>query len=401
MAIYTQAMLNTAVSYMVSGTYSAAVFLQVANDAARDVLNEVDLRSTKRSVALSPNLFDDVYQYTCPTTLKGIKLIDVKPQIDRGAHDYWELTTQEEFDRLKRDKRLDRYGDSVEVSRYQNWLGRNLVAFSDDDMTRKLLLSKPIDDTEVAVDPLNAVGDWAGYGDGENLTADSSNYVKGSASVNWDINADAGTTAGIYNASLDTFDITPYSSLGYAFAWVYITSATNVTNFILRIGSSASAYFSITVTTNNEGASFYAGWNLLRFNFANASETGTVDQDGCDYVALYMTKDAAKVSETDYRFDNLILKIGDHYDVVFYSKYLWQSSTGTWLENATATTDYINADAEEVGIIQEKIASYIEQYLKNYKEADRHEMRYRQKVAKYVFDNPSEALMLTTHYYNL
>jgi len=400
MAVYLQSALNTMIGYMVSGSYSAAVFLNVANNAVREVLLDIDMRSFIRKTALSPNLFDETYQYTCPTSLKAEAVIDVKPQINRGRYDRWDLITAEEFDRKKQDLRVDQYGDPFELKGTQ-WLGNNLIAFSEDDMVRKLLLSRPIDDTETGIDTLDALGSWVLFGDGTNLTKDSDNYVKGSGCINWDISDAGGTTAGIQHTSLDTYDVSAYKTNGSIFVWAYISSTTNLTNFIIRVGSSSSAYYYITITTNNEGNAFETGWNLLRFDFINKSTTGTPDDDACDYCVLYMTKDAGKVSETDYRFDNIVMKIGNHYDVIFYSKYGWQNSSGTWLENATTTTDYLNCDTDENNIIAEKTAELMEQYLKNYGEADRHRNKYEALKKQYVKDNPSKALPLIQEYYDL
>lgn len=400
MPSFAQSELNTEVTAIVKGDFTSANFLTIANRAVRDVLSDIDLRSSIRSASLSPNLFDEVYQYTCPSDMKGDKIIDVQPQIKRGRYDRWDLVTAEEFDRKKQDLRVDRYGDPIEVKGTQ-WLGENLVAFSRDDLTNKLLLSRPIDDEELGIDTLDAVGDWEGYGDGENITKDADNYVKGSACLNWDINADGGTTAGIYNDALDTFDVSDYKTNGSIFVWVYISSVTDLTNFIIRIGSSSSAYYYITITTNNEGNSFYAGWNLLRFDFANKSTTGTPDDDACDYVALYMTKDAAKISETDYRFDNLVIKLGDHYNVIYYSRYFWRSSAGTYLEDATATTDLLNCETDEYNLIIEKTCQYMEDHLKHDREADRHAAIYEKKKIEYIFNNPSQSLPLTQTYYEL
>jgi len=332
--------------------------------------------------------------------MKRMGIIDIQPQINRGRLASWELVTAEEFDRYKQDRRYDEAGDPIDITSAE-WFGRSLVAIDERDFIKKLLLSRPVDDDETSISSLDAVGDWAGYGDGENLTKDADNYVKGSASINWDINADGGTTAGIYNASLDTFDITDYIGTGSIFVWAYITSATNLTNFIIRVGSSASNYYYITITTNNEGASFYAGWNLLRFDFANKTETGTVDTDACDYVALYMTKDAAKVSETDYRFDNLVLKKGKHYWVRYYTKYGWQSSAGTYLENSTADTDYLNVDTDEYDIICEKAAELAERHLKNRAEAGDHRTIYKEMRDNYILENPSEAMVLMQTYHDM
>lgn len=395
---YSRTTLKTDVADMISGIISDAALIRVANDAVREVVGDFDLKSTKRKAALSPNLFDDIYQYTCPSDLS--RLIDINPQVSRGRFDYWKLVTTEEFNRLKEDKRVDRFGDPVDI-KHSQWLGDNLVALAERDFVRKLYISRPIDDTGFTIDPLSAVGNWVVFGDGENLTKDSANYVKGSASLNWDISAVGGTTAGISNSSLDSFSIADYLSEGTIFVWAYITSATNLTNYILRIGSTSAAYYSITVTTNSEGNAFEAGWNLLRFSMANKSTTGSPTSTAITYVAIYMTKAAGKISETDYRFNDLIIKIGNHYDVWYYTSYGWQSAAGAYLENSTADTDLLNADTEEYMLIKEKMAELGEQYLKNYNEADRHAKKYIGMMANYKLFNPSEAMTLTQTYYDL
>lgn len=401
-AQYSRTELSTEVATMVSGDYGSTDFVTAANRAVREVFLDIDLRSAKRKSALSPNLFKDVYQYTSPSDLKGLKIIDIKPQVKRGRLDYWRLVTEEEFDRYKKEYHFDRYGDEVEIQANENWLGSNLVAISTSDFVQKLLLSRPVDDDTIIIDPLDAVGNWVLFGDGTNLTKDSSNYIEESASINWDISSAGGTTAGIQNTSLDSFDISDYLMEGSVFVWAYITSTTNLTNFIIRIGNDSSNYYYITVTTNSESNSFHTGWNLLRFSFVNKVETGSVTEASCDYVVLYMTKAAGKISETDYRFDSLMIKKGDHYDVIYYSKYGWQSSTGTYLENSTADTDLLNADTDEFDLISCKTAELIERgVLKNKADAEVLRRDYETKKAKYVFDNPSEALMLIQNYHDL
>lgn len=403
-ASFTQAELNTSVSKKVSGDYTAANFLTIANDAVKAVLIDVDMRSLIRKSALSPNLFDEIYRYSAPTSLKGDKIIDIQPQINRGRHEYWTLVTQEEFDRYKGEQRLDSYGDPIRMNNSE-WLGDNLVSVERDDLTNKLLLSRPVDDDESVISTLDSTtaggGTWAAFGDGTNVTTDADNYVKGSGSLNWDINADGGTTAGIYNDDIDEFDVSDYKSTGSAFVWAYIYSTTNLTNFILRIGSSASAYYSITITTNNEGNSFETGWNLLRFDFSGKSTTGTPDDDACDYVALYMTKDAAKTSETDYRFDNLTLKKGIHYYVKFYSRYGWQNSDGTWIEEATATTDLLNCETDEYNLYLLKTCELIEEHLREYGNSDKFKAKYEMALRRYEQQNPSQALSLIQRTWDL
>jgi len=384
MPIYTRAKIKEEVTALATGSFTTTDFDIIVNRAVRQVLSDVDLRSAKRKSALSPNLFDEIYHYVCPSDMKGNKIIDIQPQINRSKSDSWELVTAEEFDRRKKEGGED-----------------NLVAFSDNDMVRKLLVSRSINDNESSIATFDAVGDWTAFGDGTNLTKDSDNYVKGNASLNWDINDDGGTTAGVYNDSLSVFDITSYMTTGSVFVWVYISSTDDITNFILRIGSNSSNYYYMTETTNNEGTAFTSGWNLLRFDFVDKVETGTVDADACTYIALYMTKDATKVSETDYRFDNLILKKGDHYYVVYYSKYGWVSADGTYLENATDDTDLLVVDTDEYDLIITKTLELMEKHLKNFNEAKNHKTDYDEKIKQYEFKNPSEALVLTQTYHDL
>lgn len=397
---FAQSELNTEVTAIVSGKFTAANFLTVANRAIRAVNSDLDLRSAIRSVALSPNLFDDIFQYTLPSDIKGNKIIDLKPQVTRGRFDRWDLVTQEEFDRKKQDLRIDRYGDPIELKGTQ-WLGDNLLAIQRDDLVNKLLISRPLDTTETGIDTLDTADDWEGFGDGTNLTTDTGNYIKDSGSINWDINADGGLTAGIVRDDLDTFDISAYVANGSIFVWAYASDVADLTNYIILVGSSSSAYHKITVTKNSEGGSFVVGWNLLRFDFVNKSETGTVDEDGCDYVALYMTKDAGKTSETDYRFDNIVMMLGDHYNVIYYSRYGWQSSAAVYLEDATTTTDLINCETDEFQLFILKTAQYMEQHLKNQGEAKIYETQYKEEKDKYVFENISQALPLNQSYYEL
>ncbi len=355
----------------------------VINRAARTVIGDVDLRSTKKKSAAVPNLFSDVYQYAWPTDGKAKAIIDVSPQVNRGSDSELTLKSQEEFDRLKS-------GES------------NIVAFQDDAMVKKILINMIVDDDETVISELDSLtsggGTWALFGDGTNLTADADNFVNGNGSINWDISAAGGTTAGIQNDGLDSFDLTDYLPQGAIFVWVYITSTTNLTNFILRVGSGSSAYYYKTITTTHEGTAFVNGWNLLRFDLQSLSSSGSPDITDCTYVAIYMTKAGAKISETDYRFDWIVSKRGVIHNLWYYSKYPWQTTAAVWIENSVADTDYINADTDELELISIKAAEYASQELKEYKDVQYFQAEYVKKRADYVLKNPSEAKMMITEY---
>jgi len=402
MPSFSRSELRTKISKRASGSFADSDFNEIFNDAVREVITDIKLRSMIRKADLSPNLFDDVYQHTCPTDLNGIDIIDLKPQNQkRSRFDYWELTTSEEFDRYKTSSSSDSSGEPIEISSGSSYLGRNLLAIQDADFARTLLISRPVDDDELLIDSLDSVGDWEAFGDATNLTKDSSNYIKGSASINWDIDDDGGVTAGIQNTSLDTFDISDYVSEGSAFVWVDLSDATDVTNFILRLGNSASNFYYVTVTSDNAGNSFQDGWNLLRFALSDKTETGTVVDTTCDYAVIYMTKDSGKTDETDYRFDNLVLKIGEYWDLYYYSKYGWQSSAGVWAEESSNDTDLVNVTSSELQLIIYKGLELIEDHLQNSSQYKVYSEKYQLEKMKYQRSYPGRVLTSTSTYYDI
>ena len=426
MPTYTRAKLLLDIATMVTTADSSTNIEIVANNSVRSVLSDVDLRSTKRKTALTPPLFENIYDYSAPADLKGNKIVDIQSQVSRSKNNDWVLTTEQEFDRIKTEN-------------------DGLICVVDSDMTKRIRVSLDVDNDHITIDGLNAVNGWLLFGDGENLTTDNDNYVKGSGSINWDISSAGGTTAGIYNPSVSSYtsvsslptlpngsypvgtrillstnskvyeniaevwvgvatipvlDISDYKTTGSAYVWAYISSTTNLTNFILRVGSISTAYYYITITTTNEGLAIQAGWNLLRFDFVNKATTGTPDDDACDYVALYMTKAEAKISETDYRFNNLIIGNGSHYNLIYYSRYLWQSNAAVYLENSTASTDYLNCEGDEYNLFLLKTAELTERDAHNFDRADALKADYERKLMEYKQRYPSEAILPAGSYWN-
>ena len=83
---YSRTNLKATVANMVSGEIPDANLSEICNRAVREVVSRVDLRSSIRSTPLAPNLIQQQYEYQCPADLKGISIIDIKPQIGRGRY---------------------------------------------------------------------------------------------------------------------------------------------------------------------------------------------------------------------------------------------------------------------------------------------------------------------------
>jgi len=97
--IYTYSNLKTRINAQIKGKIGVLISdRDLINQAAREVVSDIDLRSTRRKSQLSPPLFTDIFEYVCPTDLKDYKIINVEPQTDRKRAQYV-LTTYEEFGR--------------------------------------------------------------------------------------------------------------------------------------------------------------------------------------------------------------------------------------------------------------------------------------------------------------
>jgi hypothetical protein len=364
---------------------SSLTVLNVINRTVRGVLSDLDLRTTKRRYATPVGLFDDLFEYPAPTDLKRNAVIDLAPQANRSSSLAWSLVSPEEFDRRKLTE-------------------DQLITVLTRDGLRTVRVSLDVDSDEFTVPPLDNLtsggGTWTAFGDGTNLIADTDVFVKGSGSIRWDISAAGGTTAGIANSGLDTFDISDAVDLNRSvFVWVYLSNAALITNFKLRPGSGASAYYEMTATVAADGTAFSVGWNLIRFDFSGKTTTGSPDAENCTYVALYMTKDGAKISQTGFRFDQIIIAGGVYHDLFYYSKYGWQTSAGVWIENSTTSTDYLNADADEFDIFVKRGKIEAAGELKDYYVDAKLRQEYNDMVKAYKLANPSEALVETQERY--
>lgn len=346
----------------------------------------LDFRSARRKATLTPNLYNEIFDYVCPSDLSGLKIIDVPAQAKRQDGEFFLVPTTEFA--IKKQKGM------VAIKNYNG----TTVLQINSDVNSKTLVAAELDGL-TSGSPSGT--SWTAFGDAETLAADTDDYVKGNGSLKFNIDASGGTTAGIENAGVGALDMTDYfGGTSSFFAWAKIASTTNLTNYKLRFGTDSSNYYEKTITTQHDGTAFVNGWNLLRFDVASYSTTGTPTNSSIGYFALYMTKDAAKVSETDYKFDWLVLKRGVVHEVEYYTKYGWQSSAGAYKNNSTDELDVLVADDDEYQIILHKAISKAAAEAKEYEISGIHDSKFIDMAKAYAMSNPSEAKIMTSNYYD-
>ena len=384
--VYTRSQLMARINAGIHGKQGMLIDAdEVCNEAVRQVTSDIDLRSARRRGTLSPNLYNGIFDYVCPTDLDASKIIDIPAQAKRQDGEFFLVPTNE-FEQKKRP---------------------GMIAIKNiDNGTRALQISSQVDSKSITISELDSLtsalssGSWALFGDAETLAADTDDFVKGNGSIKFNLSAAGGTTAGIQATTVNSVDITDYlGGTSSIFVWAKINSTTNLTNYILRLGNDSSNYYAKTVTAQADGTAFVAGWNLLKFDLSSLAETGSVDDTAIDYFVIYMTKTAGKISESDYKFDWLVLKRGVIHNIEYYTGYGWTDSSGTYLANSTSDSDLLVAAKDEYGLIIQKGIEIAAKEVKEYDVAATAKLDYKDMKAQYILRNPSEAKIYTSGYY--
>jgi len=380
---YTRAQLLTDINRGILGKIGMIASQEdFANEVVRRVAKDVNLASMRRSQLLSPGLFSGIYEYAAPNDLKANSIIDIPAQAKR-ADGSFTVVPSEQFSVSKS------YGD---------------IAISQANGVKQLLINSQLTDVSEVVSTLESVsanGSWGAFGDAENVSDDVDDYIVGSGSITFGISSAGGTTAGIVASDLSQFDVTDFLGGNSAlFVYVKINSATDITNFTMRLGSSASDYYTKSVTTRHDGTAFVSGWNLLRFDLSSMSETGSVVDYAIDYCALFMTKSASKVSETSYKFNYAVIKRGVIHKVIYQSNYPWVTAAGVYKLNSTDDADILTANPEEYDVFVLKGISIGRRHTDftqgDIKIADDD---YKESVKLYVIDHPDEVKTTISSYH--
>lgn len=348
-------------------------------EAAGNVLLEVDLRETKRTSTITNALYDQIYNYVLPSDLKDDSVIDIRPQTIRSLNDGLNQSSTREFDRYHG-------GFTVEDNS-----GVRTIRIAGTSLTTGPVVNE--------CDSLTTNGTWAAGGNATDLAADSFNKITGSASLKFNVSA-SGSSAYVENSTMTALDLEDYVNVGAIFVWVYIPSITIITSVALRWGSSSANYYSRTVTVTQDNTAFIAGWNLLRFDWDGSTETGTVIDTAIDYLRVTFAYSGTAVNSC--RVDSIVARIGTIYEIVYYSKYLFKTSGGTWIEKPTATTDIINLDTGSYNLLLYEMAFLVAQELQ--KKDGSFDVAFFEKERNRVFReykvrNKSQSRKRQTSYY--
>lgn len=218
--------------------------------------------------------------------------------------------------------------------------------------------------------------------DATNLTADTVEKKQGSASLNFDVDVSqsANNRATITNSTLTTLDLSEYEDLASWLFWIYVPDVTEFSSVTLYWGSDSSNYWSATATTDIDGATFVAGWNQVKIDWADATKTSSPDEDEIDYIRIDFNYTASQGDDTDFRIDYLRIAKPERLTFHYVSWDVGENSGGTAISAFTATTDvpFFSSKYDQYRYpVAHKAASVIFQSLR-LRDESREEMREAQ-----------------------
>jgi hypothetical protein len=280
-----------------------------------------------RILPLSNAVHDDVNNYS-PASDFG-SLIDLIPQDNRSSWDLAVRTPLGEFDLKKaiRNKTVAIEGSEGSKILRINWKSR-----------QGQVLNK--------MDSVTDNGTWIAVGSATGIQANSIFKKSGNASIEFDIVASGN---GISNIGMTQVDMTDEDEVADVFVWVYFGSVSNLTSITGIWGNDITTKYwtSVAQTTQADGTAFKVGWNLIKFPWSTATETGTVDPTAIDSFKITFATTGAI---SNVRVDNILFSIGRNFDHKYYSKYLFRNSAGTWISKPSSETDSVMIDNDTLPI---------------------------------------------------
>lgn len=334
--------LKNDVAGMLHGTTTNQIqnFDGVINRAARQLLMDIDPQETKRVVEFVAPIFNSVYDYPIAADVKGNKIIDIFPSVQRLPQDIW----------------LQAYNQEFDIGKQNLFSLQNMFTLKFNSSVKTLRVNAPWLNPPVVINQIEAIADngtWAVGGTASNLAANNTNFAQGAGSLQFD-----GTTGAAYieNSTMSAVDLSDQVNQSSFFVWVYVPTGSNLTSVDLRIGSSSSDYYHLTETQTQQATSFANGWNLIQFPWASTATTGSPDASALNYSRVTLNLSA---NATACLVNGLNSILGTILNYEYYSKYLFRnSSTGTYQETVLDDSDLVNLDTESYNLLTYLTAFY-------------------------------------------
>ncbi len=357
----------------------------VIDRGARQLLLDVDPQETKRTLEFVAPIFNTVFDYPIAADVKGNKIIDIFPQVQRLPRDIW----------------LQSYNQAFDVAKQNIYASPNMFTMNFNTGLKTIRINAPYLNVPVVVNQIEAIADngtWAVGGTAASLAVNNSNFVQGSGSLQFNTTVGA---AYIENSTMSAIDLSNVVNQSSLFTWVYVPTGTSLTSVDLRWGSSSANYYHKTVTVNQEGNAFVNGWNQCQFDWATASTVGSPNSAAINYARITLNVTGTLTGCLINGLDSIL---GTILSYEYYSKYLFRdSSTGAFQENVTDDSNLVNLDTDSYNLLFNQVA-YLATQQQQGLDASFYDggfflQQYQQGVARYKAQYKSEMQKPQSPYY--
>lgn len=308
--------------------------------ASRTLVQKADIaEATGRQII---NVYDHVYDVLAPTTIFGGSVYDFRPQAtDRSELDEVYKEYVKDFDMTKLT-----LPNGVQLTfEYVNGVGRMRVASARST-------------ARVVLDPMSATTGWTAAGSASGLTQDSIDYYASPAALRFTL---TGASTGTLTKTIAGGDMSTYQGVGVVFLALKIPSgasaATLLTSVAMKLGSSASAYTSVSATTGYLGAWTLGDWLLIALDLSTGSDTGTPNYASITYLQVSLAHSA---TITNMRVGGIWAALATPYTLLFGSSAIFlPSGSATPATTIAADTDSIMLNDAAYNLYQWEAAKEI------------------------------------------
>jgi hypothetical protein len=355
--------------------------------AASQFLLECDPIESVRVVPLPNVIYNQVWDYAIPPDVKGTKLIDIQPQIDRTNADIWPQSTIQAFDVAKTTCLQDSFSINYNTG------------------IKGLKLNAPFLPNPIVINDATSAGNngtWTTGGDANGLVANNTNFLSQPSSLQFNLSGATGIGY-LENSTMQPVNLSLLVNQAMQFLYTSFPTGSQFTSINLRFGSDANDYYSVTATTNQQMISFINGWNLMAFPWLGAIVQGNPNPSAINYLRVTYNYDIGQ-SQTGVLLNNIVSNLGQILNVVYYSKYMFSDPiTGAFKELATSPNDVINLDTDAYAIYSNLVTYLVMQQQQGldaaFYDGNFFLTQYQNGLARYKQQNPSQIQKLQTTYY--
>lgn len=163
-------------------------------------------------------------------------------------------------------------------------------------------------DNKVTLNACNTTSPtFTGTGDAQEIIFDSTTYKRANAAVKFSLGTNSvppsGTTATL-TSNITSVDLTNYLNTGKLRFW--FQGASTVSSIEVRWGSSATDYWSKTLTTNVSGAAISSSFSFFEADWATATSTGSPNAAAVTYLQVILTHSAVAYTQ-NLRIDDFVM----------------------------------------------------------------------------------------------